>query len=83
MLRPKTSQLAPVRNMYMCCFQVEKEMADVVGQAEEKERRLNKSRKKLERKLVGGLPCSFWRHPSCISAFLPPHPHDYLSPIGC
>lgn len=27
-------------------------MADVVGQAEEKERRLNKSRKKLERKLV-------------------------------
>lgn len=28
-------------------------MADVVGQAEEKERRLNKSRKKLERKLVG------------------------------
>ncbi|CBN76893.1 conserved unknown protein [Ectocarpus siliculosus] len=32
--------------------EVEKEMADVVGQAEEKERRLNKSRKKLERKLV-------------------------------
>lgn len=30
-------------------------MADVVGQAEEKERRLNKSRKKLERKLVGCL----------------------------
>lgn len=30
-------------------------MADVVGQAEEKERRLNKSRKKLERKLVGSL----------------------------
>lgn len=27
-------------------------MADVVEQAEEKERRLNKSRKKLERKLV-------------------------------
>lgn len=45
----------PLRNIYACCFQVEKEMADVVGQAEEKERRLNKSRKKLERKLVGFL----------------------------
>lgn len=33
-------------------IQVEKEMADMVGQAEEKERRLNKSRKRLERKLV-------------------------------
>lgn len=32
--------------------QVEKEMADMVGQAEEKERKLNKSRKRLERKLV-------------------------------
>lgn len=31
---------------------VEKEMADKVGQAEETKRRLNRSRKKLERKLV-------------------------------
>lgn len=37
--------------------QVEKEMADMVGQAEEKERRLNKSRKRLERKLVRAVPC--------------------------
>lgn len=37
-------------------------MADVVGQAEEKERRLNKSRKKLERKLVGNR-LAFSGHP--------------------
>lgn len=40
-------------------------MADVVGQAEEKERRLNKSRKKLERKLVG--------HRSAFSGHPPSH----------
>ena len=33
--------------------QVEKEMADVVGQAEEKERKMNRSRRRLEKKLVG------------------------------
>lgn len=37
---------------FLPAFQVEKEMADMVGQAEEKERRLNKSRKRLEKKLV-------------------------------
>ena len=39
-------------------------MADVVGQAEEKERRLNKSRKKLERKLV--------RFCALLSSVIPP-----------
>lgn len=40
------------RHSFSPVLQVEKEMADMVGQAEEKERRLNKSRKKLEKKLV-------------------------------
>lgn len=39
-------------NSFSPAFKVEKEMADMVGQAEEKERRLNKSRKRLEKKLV-------------------------------
>lgn len=50
---------------------VEKEMADVVGQAEEKERRLNKSRKKLERKLVSVLRSFLSRPSASFSPHIP------------
>lgn len=67
MLRPNTTSARPE----CAVFQVEKEMADVVGQAEEKERRLIKSRKKLERKLVG---CS------ALSGALPFSTHSFVPP---
>lgn len=45
-------------------------MADKVGQAEEKERRLNRSRKKLERKLVSFGCCVLQWTPPLVRASL-------------